>query len=707
MTSTKPGSTQTFSTETTAPAPVFSGIPPAPLAYAGREELMQSVIDSLLAGHNVALTSSGVPGIGLTTLAAAVAHSPVVRERFNGGLLWATLGQQPDISTILARWETDLGINSAVVGDETERAREVTAEIGARRMLIVIDDAWHIADARMLQCGGLNCAFLLTSNYRAVAREFAEPEQARIVRELTPSAAFELLQTLAPDACAAEPDLALQASHAAGGLPLTIKLLAGYLTAKTPGVSASSALNPQAVAAATARVPHARLTIALGRLGTHDHTNTTLQQAIALSLTGLPAQALRAFYALGSFVPSPATFTREAAIAITQTDATTIDQLIARNLIDLAPGEPDALSVHPVIAGVARARRDPKTDARHRAFYLADLQKRREDIGRLEVIYPQVEHAWAGSPDEPLLLEFAWTARLYQIKRGMDRTIKSWIWRCKNMPHVASASAPNTASDDRAIELMEAVNRTLDLAEHIEIATGETAVSSLGAVLFNIGSAYDSLGRREQALEYYSRAWPLQEKCGDQAGLAITLNNIGSIYYEMQLPGKALDYLRISVACRERIKDDSSAQFGQTLNNLGVVYTNLGLARDAAKHFRRSLDIHIKLGDHAGEAVTRTNLAKFHHLRGPLKDAVTHMTRVVELDKLLASPELNRHQTKLAKLKIELDDEIARGGVPISMDTAPGSMISSTPGNLYVLKAPQAPRKSFHKTIARALGAKE
>ncbi len=677
-----------------APAPpapaVYSGLPALPDRFIGRDEILTSIVDQLIGGHDVALSSGGVPGIGLTTLANAIAHSSAIRTRFTGGVLWATLGQNPDLSAILTRWAADLGADASTAEDEMARARAVTGAIGARRMLVVIDDAWNIADAQMLQSGGLNCVYLLTTNYRALAREFAGPDYSRLVRELTPASACELLQALAPDVCASEPDLALQVSHAAGGLPLTIKLLAGYLTAPGNAQASGTASKGAQVAPtdALARAPHMRLTIAIGRLGTPDHSHTTLQQAIALSLTGLPGRTLRAFYDLGAFVPAPAKFSRDAAIAVTQTDVATIEQLVERHLLDAEPGSGGDLSIHPVIAGVSRVRRDPKTVARHRAIYLAEALARREDLQAFDALYPQLEHAWASTPDEPVLLEFVWAARLYQVKRGMTRAIQSWNWRCRSMPHVAGAGNAHSASDDRGAELLETVSRTLEIADSVEIATGATSENSTAAVLFNIGSACDSLGRREQALEYYNRAWPLQEKGGDMAGLAITLNNIGSIYYELNMPGKALDYLRLSVACRDKLGDAASAQFGQTLNNLGVIYTSLGLAREAAENFAHSLDIHIRLGDTAGEAVTRANLAKFHHLRGPLSEAVAHMQRVVELDRINGSSHLRTHQDKLERLMLELQQEQSRGGEPAGVETSPGSMVSSTPGNLIMLKAP-------------------
>ncbi len=689
---------------------IFSALPPVPQGFGGRDELVRATIEHLVLGKNVALSSGGVPGIGMTTIATSIAHSPVTQARFDGGILWATVGQHPDIGAVLARWATALGVNFRSAKDDMALARAITGAIGTRRILIILDDVWSMADAQALQCGGLNCCTLLTSNYRAVAREFVEPDSPRIVRELSASAAHEMLKSLAPAACAAEHELSVQAAHATAGLPLALRLLAGYLNAPVPGDVITAGVGSASFAAVTARVPHVRLTTALGRLGTHDHSNTTLQQAIALSLTGLSAQTLRAFYDLGAFVPAPATFTREAAIAVTHTNAATIDQLIARNLIDVVPGKTgtvEQLSIHAVIAGVARVRRDPKTVARHRAHYVAQVTANRDNLTVIDDIYPQVEHAWASTPDEPLLLEMAWSTRLYQAKRGMLKAMASWSSRCKEMPFIASSTAPNSSSDDRGIELMDAVQRTMELIDDVELSSREgyelipaINLNTQAAVMFNIGSAYDSLGRRDQALDYYARAWPLQEEAGDEAALAITLNNIGSIYYEMNLPGKALDYLKLSMKCREHLGDNGSSHFGQTLNNLGVIYTNLGLAKEAAAHFTRSLNIHIQLGDYASEATTRANLAKFHHLRGPLQDAVVHMARLVELDKLTASPELNRHHTKLLKLQNELDAEIVRGSPAIGVDTSPGSMVSSTPGNLVIHKTPEAPRSSLRKSLA-------
>lgn len=46
----------------------------------------------------------GWPGVGKTTLAAALAHDPDINARFPDGVLWASLGQKPALFGELAAW---------------------------------------------------------------------------------------------------------------------------------------------------------------------------------------------------------------------------------------------------------------------------------------------------------------------------------------------------------------------------------------------------------------------------------------------------------------------------------------------------------------------------------------------------------------------------------------------------------------------------
>jgi len=51
----------------------------------------------------------GLGGIGKSTLAAALAHDLEVQQRLPDGVLWVTLGQQPDVLSLLSGWIQILG----------------------------------------------------------------------------------------------------------------------------------------------------------------------------------------------------------------------------------------------------------------------------------------------------------------------------------------------------------------------------------------------------------------------------------------------------------------------------------------------------------------------------------------------------------------------------------------------------------------------
>ena len=84
-------------------SPIFDPtLPPSQLSAArlvGRDETMQQLRRRLCEGKGVVLTAiNGLPGVGKTTLAVALAHDEQVQEHFRGGILWAGLGQHPTCS---------------------------------------------------------------------------------------------------------------------------------------------------------------------------------------------------------------------------------------------------------------------------------------------------------------------------------------------------------------------------------------------------------------------------------------------------------------------------------------------------------------------------------------------------------------------------------------------------------------------------------
>ncbi len=84
--------------------------PPLPQHFVPRPEVTDTLKARLLKdeltnpGILVVSAIHGLGGIGKSTLAAALTYDKDVRERFPDGILWATLGQQPETLSLISGW---------------------------------------------------------------------------------------------------------------------------------------------------------------------------------------------------------------------------------------------------------------------------------------------------------------------------------------------------------------------------------------------------------------------------------------------------------------------------------------------------------------------------------------------------------------------------------------------------------------------------
>ena len=85
-------------------------VPPLPQYFVSRDEVAEPILEDLFAedsqspGILVVSAIHGLGSIGKSTLAAYLAHREDVQKRFPDGILWATLGQDPDVLKLLAGW---------------------------------------------------------------------------------------------------------------------------------------------------------------------------------------------------------------------------------------------------------------------------------------------------------------------------------------------------------------------------------------------------------------------------------------------------------------------------------------------------------------------------------------------------------------------------------------------------------------------------
>lgn len=422
----------------------------------GRDAPLDDLVSRLRTGHSPALSTDGLPGVGKTALAVALAYDERVRQVLPDGVLWGGLGVNPDVVTIQNQWATALGLDLADEPDVHRRAQRLSAVLGERRVLVVIDDAWEVAAAQALRLSSPHIVHLLTTRDRKIAREFAGAGQQVHVPELAPAPAYKLLERLAPEACAADPEAAQALIKTVGELPLAIEVLGGYLAAPV-------LRKAQADALAAMTDARRRLALARERLGGQPGKRETLDAVIRLSVEALPAEAATVFWALGAFAPKPATFDLAAAEAVTGAAAVLLDLLAQRNLVEVGDGE--TLAVHQVVHDVMAGATPAEVVARHAGYYLDLVNEDDEDWRRIEQVYEQVRFAWQqmilGEDPSPELFQFVSHLSTYQRRRGIWQDKLAWCNRALSYVSIDEAVGhPDLESDRQALERIQQKMRT-------------------------------------------------------------------------------------------------------------------------------------------------------------------------------------------------------------------------------------------------------
>jgi hypothetical protein len=151
-----------------AAGPLRRGLPPLPAGYVPREEALATLRKALLGSHAAVgvvaeTTLHGMGGLGKTVLARAICDDPAIQATYPDGVLWATVGQHPDLARLQREWIQALGGDvTAAASPESGRA-EIERLIGDRALLLVLDDIWQARDAAALTPNCPHCRVLVTT----------------------------------------------------------------------------------------------------------------------------------------------------------------------------------------------------------------------------------------------------------------------------------------------------------------------------------------------------------------------------------------------------------------------------------------------------------------------------------------------------------------------------------------------------------------
>ncbi|MGB0386352.1 MAG: NB-ARC domain-containing protein [Ardenticatenaceae bacterium] len=332
-------------------------VPPMPShTLIGRDQMLAGLRRRLFAGDSLALFAlNGLPGVGKTALAIALAHDRQIREYFSDGILWAGLGRQPDLSSHFTTWGIALGMAPSRLGQLTtveEQARAIHTVIGTRRMLLVIDDAWEINQALAFKLGGPNCAHILTTRLPDLAWDFAQ-EGARVVHELNEADSLALLGQFVPRLLTKQPEQARTLVKAVDGLPLALILMGRYLQ-KAIYLGRQDAL-PNLLEELQLVKTRLELTMPQSLLEKQPSlpfgVPISLLASIQISDHALEVPARQVLRGLSVFLPKPNTFSQEAALAVSAKPLPKLKILTEAGLLEKSG--PTRYTMHQVIADYA------------------------------------------------------------------------------------------------------------------------------------------------------------------------------------------------------------------------------------------------------------------------------------------------------------------------------------------------------------------
>ncbi len=343
-------------------SPRAGSAPPLPVLFVGRENDMKNlkarlgiVAPSTSPTPLQVLTAvRGWPGIGKTTIAAAVAHDEEVNAAFPDGVLWVSLGPEPNILAELAAWGRAIGNDDLLRARSVEEASAVlTAMLRNKRMLLIVDDVWDASHVKSFQVGGRGCALLVTTRANDVAQAVA-PTAASIYRlpVLSDDASMEILVALAPSVVEKHRAECLELVHELEGLPLALQVSGHVLNVEASrgfGVTDLLAELRDGAKVLEAQAPQERIGLA-------NETSATVAVLLKKSTDRLDGFTRDCFAYLGPFAPKPATFDLEAMKFVWQVDD---PKQVAVTLIDhglLEPvGDTGRFQMHALLVAHAKS----------------------------------------------------------------------------------------------------------------------------------------------------------------------------------------------------------------------------------------------------------------------------------------------------------------------------------------------------------------
>ncbi|MEV8440669.1 tetratricopeptide repeat protein [Actinosynnema sp. NPDC051121] len=627
-----------------------SSLPSRPGGFTGRDAELDA-IEAVAAtpGERRAVWVSGGPGVGKTGLAVEAAHR--LRHRFPDGQLLVRLnGYTPNVSPTtvsdaLTQLLVELGVPPEQIPASVNRKFTLyQTELYGTRTLVVLDNAHSPEQVRSLLPEESGCFAIVTS------RRVGEPDTGEHLRllELPPDDASALFRTLAgPLRLRGRSAEVADVVKRCGYMPMQIRLAAALFRRHD-------------------RWPLEHLLGQLEETGPWPADANGGDGAVVrvsyLQLGGAQREVFRLF----GHLPGPDLDVAGAA-ALAARDVAGVRALLddLHEVCLLEEVAPDRYRMLDPLKEFAAAEPSPTTpteraDALLRLldFYLVGLT---EAVGAAypfdRAMLPPVHRTsrvvptFADRQDATAWIAAERDNLVAAIRCAAERELPGHVWRLAVLiwrhfhttsrfedwvetvelawETVRTAPAEEHGRAHVLLRLATAYDRLGRLEEALEVATralpvweglgdvpGQAATSGMLAI------SLMQLGRHAEAIERFEDALDKCERCGDRRGQAHALSNLGVLNEERGNLDLALRQHRAAVPILREV--DHRQGLAHALNNLGTVQQRLGLADEALAAHLEAHDLAVELGDDSLAAYALNYIGNVHRSQARLAEAAHH-----------------------------------------------------------------------------------
>ncbi len=643
----------------------------------GRDALLERLVERFArAEGGDVFALHGLAGSGKTALVHALLQHPAVAQLFPNGVLWASLGPQPYDGDHIGRWARLLGVALPKGGLKREEAlMRLRCAIDKRRLLIILDDVWHVEDAYLLQAAGSACVSIITTRSPLLAHQLTGLENIENLSELSKDESMQLLAGSVPHVVERYPDILRELIQFVGGLPLSLVLIGKYLQME------SHSGQPKRIQHALASLQQTQKRMELA-LPTSVHNYPTqetsealisLNTVIAVTDKHLSSAAQAGLRALAVFPPKPVSFPEEAALTLLSEGESILDELCDMGMLESA-GE-GRYQMHQSIADYARLHQQDTTQYTLGLvnYTLSYIHRYAANIHALEqeapILFASLEAAY-GSHHYSALIEGCQALQPFLVTRGLFALAQkyfAWSLEAAELLEDQKSQLFFLLHSAKVLEKLgiydvaeQHVRRGLLLAQQRQESSQTEFFRLLGLIQLHHG-------KRDEAEALYHEGLVLAEQWNDREEMLVLLIQIATLLIQKNLieaykyvergfsllpsisdPLKKCDFLRLAgTCCRIRgdykraeaylvqalylAEQEGNVDLGSSvLRHLGLLVRRRGDYAQAEDYYQRSLTLSKQIGYREQIALRLVTLADVYISQGKDMEAEQALQEALE-----------------------------------------------------------------------------